>query len=313
MDDGSVCDECGGAIPASMPACPVCEPHTVLASDPMVPATSAPPGARTPRPVPAGAMGAATQVLLAVPALLLPALLAVGTVAAVGTYWLGRVEAWPFWLVEILLMLLIIAATLAAGVFALTFARAITVAGVVNHFAGVDRPVVTAARQVVRRPVPVASWTLMYGMTYLVMTLSHAISRHSLHAMAPGAGGVKTSQYVWQVMFGEDVGLARSMDRSAALVRAQLGGSRRFTLAVALLVGTAGVAWVTIVRASGLAGLGLPWLANLVVISSAVAVWATLADVIDTAAWRLAYTGRAPTPFTRGQLGGDLDLPPADA
>ena len=132
--------------------------------------------------------------------------------------------------------------------------------------------------------------------------------------MAPGYDGAKNSQYVWQVMFGEDAGLARSMDRSAALVRAQLGGSRRFTLAVALLVGVTGLVWVTVLRASGIGpGLGLPWLSSLTVICSAVAVWATLADIIDTAAWQLAYTGRVPAPFTRGQLGGDLDLPPADA
>ena len=310
---GSVCDGCGGAIPATMGACPVCEPDVVLSSG-----AGAAGGGRpwvstvSRRSVP---LAPALAVLREAPALLLPPLLAVGGVVTVGTYWLSRVDAWPFWLVEILLMLLVIALTLAAGIFALTFARAFTVAGVVNHFAGVGWPVATAVREVARRSVSAISWTFLHGMTSLMLAISLALSRHELYQMQPGADGVKNSQYVWQVMFGEDAGLARAMDRSAALVRAQLAGSRRFSLVLALLVGGAGIAWVAILRVIGAGpGLGLPWLSSLVVVSGAVAVWATLADVIDTAAWRLAYTGQAPPPFTRGQLGGDgLDLPRADA
>ena len=311
---GSVCDGCGGAIPATMAACPVCEPDVVLSSGAGAAGGGGQPWGSTAsrRSVP---LAPALAVLRDAPALLLPPLLAVGGVATVGTYWLSRVNVWPFWLVEILLMLLVIALTLAAGIFALTFARAITVAGVAHHFAGVHFPVATAVRQVARRAVSTISWTFMHGMTSLVLAISLAMSRHELYQMQPGADGVKNSQYVWQVMFGEDAGLARAMDRSAALVRAQLAGSRRFSLLLALLVGGAGIVWVAILRASGAGlGLGLPWLSSLVVVSGAVAVWATLADVIDTAAWRLAYTGQAPPPFTRGQLGGDgLDLPRADA
>ena len=311
MDDGKVCDHCGGAIPASMPACPVCEPYTVLASDPMMAAAPARSASGLARSVP---VGAAAQVLAAVPALLVPPLVALGTVAAVGSYWLGRVDAWPFWIVEIFLMVLVAAATLAAMVFALAFARAITTAGVVNHFAGVDSPVATAVRQVLRRPVPVLSWTFMYGMMALTLALTQITFRDSLLQMSPGYAGVRNSQYVWQVMFGEDAGLARSMDRSAALVRARLVGSSRFSLVVTMSVGLTGLVWVTVLRAIGVGpGLGLPWLSSLTVICGGVAVWATLADIIDTAAWQLAYTGRVPAPFTRGQLGGDLDLPPADA
>ena len=259
-----------------MPTCPVCEPGVVLSSGQGEPLTAGasrlPVGSR--RSVPAGP---ALAVLRDTPTLLLPTLLALATVASVGTYWMGRVDAGPLWVLEMFLLLLIMVIMLAAGFAVLTLARAVTVAGAVNLFAGVDRPVATATGQVARRFVSVASWTFMHGMTALALAVSVMVFSRSTLRMQPGYDGVKNSQYVWQVMFGEDAGLARAMDRSAALVRARLAGSRRFTLVVA----------------------------------GSVSVWATLADIIDTAAWRLASVGAVPPPFTAGQLGGDLDLPPA--
>jgi hypothetical protein len=238
--------------------------------------------------------------------------LAVGTVAAVGSYWLGRVDAGPLWVLEMFLLLLIMVAMLVAGFAALTFARAVTVAGAVNRFARVERPVASAAGQVARRFVSVASWTFMHGMTSVALAISVMIFSRSTLRMQPGYDGVKNSQYVWQVMFGEDAGLARAMDRSAALVRARLVGSRRFTLVVGLVVGGAGVVWAGMSLRDGLhAGAGVPWLLTVVVVAASVSVWASLADVIDTAAWRLATVGAAPAPFTTRQLGGELDLPPA--
>ena len=309
---GHRCVTCGGQVPTTMPACPVCESGVVLSSgqgQPLATGASRLPTSIGGRTVP---MGPALAVLRDTPTLLLPPLVAVGTVAAVGTYWMGRVDVWPFWLLEMFLMALIMAVTLAVGFFALTLARAVTVAGAVNLFAGVDRPVTTATGQVARRFVSVVSWTLMHGMTGLVLAISVKVFPNSKLEWQPGYGGVKNSQYVWQVMFGEDAGLARAMDRSPALVRARLTGSRRFTLVVALVVGVAGAAWAGMSLADGLhAGAGVPWLLTVVVVAGSVSVWATLADIIDTAAWRVAAVGAAPPPFTAGQLGGDLDLPPA--
>ena len=305
-DDGPVCRSCGGAIPATMVACPVCEPDLVLSSGSAwtggVPRSAS---AGRNRSVP---LAPALAVLRVTPTLLLPPLLAVGAVAAVGTHWMGRVEVWPFWLLEMFLLLAIMAVALVAGIFALTFARAITVTGAVNVFAGVDWPVATAVRQVARRLVSVASWTLMHGMTALALAVSVAVFSRSTLRMRPGYDGVRNSQYVWQVMFGEDAGLARAMDRSAALVRAGLGGSRRFSLVLLLLVAVAGIAWAGMTLADGIrSGFGVPWLLTVTVITGGVAAWSTLADIIDTAAWRLATTGAAPPPFRAGQLGTDLD------
>ena len=311
--EGHRCVTCGGQVPAAMPACPVCEPGVVLSAEQHQPLAA---GARrsslpmgSGRPVP---VGPALAVLRDTPTLLLPPLLAVGTVAAVGSYWLGRVDAGPLWVLEMFLLLLILAAMLVAGFAALTFARAVTVAGAVNLFAGVDRPVASAAGQVARRIVSVASWTFMHGMTSLAFAISVMIFSRSTLRMQPGYDGVKNSQYVWQVMFGEEAGLARAMDRSAGLVRARLVGSRRFTLVVGLVVGGAGVVWAGLSLQDGLhAGASVPWLLTVVVVAASVSVWASLADVIDTAAWRLATVGAAPAPFTTRQLGGELDLPPA--
>jgi hypothetical protein len=311
--DGHRCVTCGGQVPATMPACPVCEPGVVLSSgrdEPLAAGTSrmpTPVGGRRSVPV-----GPALAVLRDTPTLLLPSLLALGTVAGVGTYWMGRVDAGPLWALEMFLLLLIMVLMLATGLAVLTLARAVTVAGAVNLFAGVQRPVATAVGQVARRFVSVASWTFMHGMTALALAISVMVFSRSTLRMQPGYDGVRNSQYVWQVMFGEDAGLARAMDRSAALVRAQLAGSRRFTLVVGLIVGGAGAAWAGLSLADGLhAGAGVPWLLTVVVIAGSVSVWATLADIIDTAAWRLASVGVAAPPFTAGQLGGDLDLPPA--
>jgi hypothetical protein len=310
--DGHRCVTCGGQVPSTMPACPVCEPGVVLSSGPGRPlaagATRSSVPLRGRRPVP---VGPALAVLRDTPTLLLPPLLAVGTVAAVGSWWMGRVDAGPLWALEMFVLLLILVLMLAVGFAALTFARAVTVAGLVNLFAGVDRPVATATGQVARRFVSVASCTVMHGMTSLALAISVMIFSRSTLRMQPGYDGVRNSQYVWQVMFGEDAGVARAMDRSAALVRARLAGSRTFTLVVGLVVGGAGAVWAGMSLGNGLhAGAGVPWLLTLVGVTVSVSVWACLADIIDTAAWRLATVGAAPGPFTARQLGGELDLPP---
>ena len=309
--DGRRCASCGGQVPVTMPACPVCEPGVVLSTGQGEPlaagASRLPVGGR--RPVP---LAPALAVLRDTPTLLVPTLLTLAAVAGVGTYWMGRVDAGPLWALEMFLLLLIMVVMLVAGFAVLTVARAVTVAGAVNLFAGVDRPVATAAVQVARRAVSVVSWTFMHGMTGLALAVSTMIFSRSTLQMQVGYDGVRNSQYVWQVMFGEDAGLARAMDRSAALVRAELVGSRRFTLVVGLLVGGAGAAWAGLSLADGLhAGAGVPWLLTVLMVAGSVSVWATLADIIDTAAWRLASVGAVERPFTAGQLGGDLDLPPA--
>ena len=237
--DGRRCASCGGQVPVTMPACPVCEPGVVLSTGQGEPlaagASRLPVGGR--RPVP---LAPALAVLRDTPTLLVPTLLTLAAVAGVGTYWMGRVDAGPLWALEMFLLLLIMVVMLVAGFAVLTVARAVTVAGAVNLFAGVDRPVATAAVQVARRAVSVVSWTFMHGMTGLALAVSTMIFSRSTLQMQVGYDGVRNSQYVWQVMFGEDAGLARAMDRSAALVRAQLVGSRRFTLVVGLLVGGRG-------------------------------------------------------------------------
>jgi hypothetical protein len=288
---GDVCTACGGAIPPPMPACPVCDPGLVLSSDPVVPLASK--GSRPSgigRPV---SLGGALQVLRERPTIAMPPALAVATTAVGATHTMGRVQLGLMWLLEILLLWAMLLVFVAIGFLLLTFARAFSVAAAINHLAGVDRPLGAAARQVVRRPGSVIAWTAMHGIVGLVHGLA-LLMRSSAESPAtlryePGHASMRNSQYVWQVMFGEDAGMARAMDRSAALVRADLPGSRAFSLLAAGIMVVAALAWTLSLQASGFQS-GPPtsmWsLAALVTVG--LSLWAALADIMDTAAWRRA-------------------------
>ena len=239
---GGVCDTCGGVIPETMPACPTCEPGIVLASAPTVPPFD--PASRSSPVVRSVPLRPALRVLRRRPTLLLPSAVGMAAVVATMTHLMGRVDLAFFWLFEFVVLVVILAVGAAAGFTVPTFTRACTVAGVVNHFAGV----------------------------------------------------------------------ARAMDRSAALVRSGLRGSERLSLLVGLLVAIVAFAWTTALMVGGLrAGVTLPWTAMVFAVTVGLSLWAALADVIDTACWHVAYHGRAPAPFSPWQLGAGLDLPPADA
>ena len=313
---GGVCNTCGGVVPETMPGCPTCEPGMVLASAPTMPpfdpASRSSPGVRS---VP---LRPALRVLRRRPTLLLPP--AVGTAAVVGTttHLMGRVDLAFLWLFELVALLLILAVGAAIGFTVLTFTRAFTVAAVVNHFAGVARPMADALAQVLRRPGSVLPWVAMHGMvgaTYgLAMLLRSSREPAATIRYEPGYASLRDSRYVWQVLFGEDAGLARAMDRSTALVRAGLRGSQRFSLFVGVLVAVVAFAWTALLLVGGLGpGVTLRWTAMVFAVTVGLSVWAALADVIDTACWHVAYHGRAPAPFSPWQLGAGLDLPPADA
>lgn len=310
--EGHRCVTCGGQVPTTMPACPVCEPGVVLSTGPPVKArvVSSSRGRVALRP--------ALEVLRRRPVLLVPPLLAVGATVGVAIRLLSRVDLAFFWLFEIVAQLTILAVAGAVGFTALTLARAVTVAVAVHHWRGVDRPLNAALGQVVRRPGSVLLWVVLHGIVGavhgLALLVRSAGESSATLRYEPGAASLKNSQYVWQVMLGEDAGVARSMDRSAALVRAGLAGSRPLSMVAMAIAVVAMLAGGLLLVGGGLrSATVVPWTVIAVVVTVTLAVWAALADVLDTAAWWLATRGGAPAPFGSWQLGGDLDLPPTGA
>lgn len=167
---GGVCNTCGGVVPETMPGCPTCEPGMVLASAPTMPpfdpASRSSPGVRS---VP---LRPALRVLRRRPTLLLPPAVGTAAVVATTTHLMGRVDLAFLWLFELVALLLILAVGAAVGFTVLTFTRAFTVAAVVNHFAGVARPMADALAQVLRRPGSVLPWVAMHGMLVAVVAFA---------------------------------------------------------------------------------------------------------------------------------------------
>jgi len=243
----------------------------------------------------------ALTVLQSRPTLLLPAAIALGMTIAVTTHYMGRVDMGMFWIVEGIVLLFILAVAYVVGHAVLTFARAFTVAATIHHLAGTDRPVIAAVGQVGRRLASVVPWVFMHTMVWLVFSAAMLMRGGGSMIVPvrfePGAASLRNNQFVYQVMFGEQAGLAQSMDRSASMVRAGLRGSRPFTFLVAIVTALAGMLLVGAILANGLT-TGLPWAAMIIAATTAFALWTTVRDIIDTAAWHAwsgPPTGAAPT------------------
>lgn len=262
-----------------MPACPVCHPWEVLSADAAPHAADAGLRASVPPRL-------ALAVLVRRPTLTIPSALAAGTTAVVATWMLSRIQLGLFWTLDILMMWVTLMICLAGGFVVLTFARSAGVAATIHHLDGADHPLLAGSREVARRIGSVIPWLFMHGVTAVV----HGVSLLGNHEV--GAASVGNSQYVWQVMFGEDAGLGRAMDRSVQLVRAGVRGSGMFSSSIGAAFGLLGGGAMLWLAGKGVAaGVSVPWALVVVVVTIGVALWATLADIMDTVAWRQAHAG----------------------
>lgn len=216
----------------------------------------------------------------------IPSALAAGATAVVATWMLSRIQIGLFWTLDMLVLWLTLMICLAGGFVVLTFARSAGVAATIHHLDSADHPLLAGSREVARRIGSVIPWVFLHGGTAVVRGVSLLVHHEA------GAASMGSSQYVWQVMFGEDTGLGRAMDRSVQLVRAGVGGSGTFSSLMGAAVGLVGGGAMLWLAGRGVAaGVSVPWVLVVGVVIVGVTVWATLADIMDTLAWRQAHAG----------------------